>query len=440
VETAEKTSPESPQASPARSQNNPPICIEPDLDFIRNVARQGGETLKKCIQCGTCSATCELSPDQNPFPRKEMAWAVWGMKGRLLTDPDLWLCHQCNDCSVRCPRGARPGDVLGAIRQECIANYAVPRFLGRWVSEPQCIPLLLGIPIALLTLAMLVKDPVERLLGFSQPGGEGARLSERIVYSYSHMLPHWLLNSFFLFFSFLTLLAVVAGVARFWGAMKAADSQSPNAAGVKGLLPSLIAVLGSIFTHEKFDNCTKARSRLWSHMCVFFGFGALCVVTLWVITAQINPLIRDDFIYPFSLWSPWKVLANAGGLALLVGTLWMAFDRVINTEQNTAGAGRYADWALLVTLLTVVITGFASELLHYVRLEPHRHIAYFTHLVFVFALLIYLPYSKLAHFVYRTAALVYAERTGRNDTKRPAPAAAEKSVEQEEAHHAARDI
>jgi quinone-modifying oxidoreductase subunit QmoC len=65
----------------------------------------------------------------------------------------------------------------------------------------------------------------------------------------------------------------------------------------------------------------------------------------------------------------------------------------------------------------VGVTGFATEALHYLRMEPHRHVVYFVHLVLVFALLIYLPWSKLAHVLYRTAALVFVERSGRNQAR-----------------------
>jgi quinone-modifying oxidoreductase subunit QmoC len=62
----------------------------------------------------------------------------------------------------------------------------------------------------------------------------------------------------------------------------------------------------------------------------------------------------------------------------------------------------------------VVFTGFVTEAMHYLRMVPHRHVAYFIHLVFVFSLLIYLPYSKFAHVFYRFTAMVFAERIGRD--------------------------
>ena len=49
--------------------------IEPNLEFIRDIKTAGGDTLKSCYQCATCSVVCNLSPEDKPFPRKEMLMA-----------------------------------------------------------------------------------------------------------------------------------------------------------------------------------------------------------------------------------------------------------------------------------------------------------------------------------------------------------------------------
>ncbi len=403
METAQVETDEQPVAPAAAfAENGTPVRVEPDLAFIRRLYAGGGESFKKCFQCGTCSSTCELSPAIDPFPRKEMAQAVWGMREALVSDPDIWLCYQCNDCSLRCPRGARPGDVLSGIRQECVRHFSVPQFLGRWANEPVAIPVLLAIPAILLLLALRYRDPLGNFLGFS------AGLEDTIVYSYSSAFPHWLLNIFFLGMTALVVLASIAGVTRFWSALKSASNPSDE---VRGFWPSVWTVLKRVFVHDTFSECGRSKSRLGTHMAVFFGFAALTVVTLWIITSGINPLIQRPFVYPFNFFSPWKILANLGGAAILIGIVVMAWDRLRDTERS--GPGGYFDWALLTAIFFVVTSGFATELLHYFRLEPHRHLVYFGHLVLVSGLILYLPYSKLAHLFYRFAALVHAEQIGR---------------------------
>jgi quinone-modifying oxidoreductase subunit QmoC len=193
--------------------------------------------------------------------------------------------------------------------------------------------------------------------------------------------------------------------------MKTAAARDGDTAPVKGLTQSILSTLKSVFSHEDFTECTAVRSRTISHLCVFFGFLALTLVTVWVITARYNPLIQGEFVYPFSFWDPWKILANVGGAALVAGCLLMIRDRM--RDRDDFGMGSYFDWSLISALLLVAITGFITEVLHYLRLEPHRHLAYFAHLVFVFAVLMYLPYSKFAHVFYRGTAMVFAEHFGR---------------------------
>ena len=52
--------------------------VEPDVGFIKEIGEYGGDSLKKCFQCATCSVACPISPDNKPFPRKEMIAALLG--------------------------------------------------------------------------------------------------------------------------------------------------------------------------------------------------------------------------------------------------------------------------------------------------------------------------------------------------------------------------
>jgi quinone-modifying oxidoreductase subunit QmoC len=60
------------------------------------------------------------------------------------------------------------------------------------------------------------------------------------------------------------------------------------------------------------------------------------------------------------------------------------------------------------------VTGMGAQL---TRLADWAFIScfiYFIHLVLVFCTFAYLPFSKLAHIVYRTVAMAYNEYAGRN--------------------------
>ncbi len=400
-----------------------PDFIKPDRDFLHRILDEGGEDLKKCFQCATCSVVCELSTTRKPFPRKEMIWAQWGLKDRLVADPDIWLCHQCNDCSTRCPRGARPGDVLSALRRQSVLHYAVPGFLANWVSRGKYLPLMFLVPVVLMALALAMRGPVESIgplkgiLAFiNHPG------------FYADFFPHWLLIGFFSFFTGLALAAAAAGAGRFWRAMKAADESAGGYTPVVGILRSIGGTLASVLSHDKFRQCDSRDSRGPTHLLAFYGFMALLAVTVWaLIDIYFNPnVLGIDPYYPFGLMHPMKILANVGCVVLIVGCLKAIKDRASSSAE--AGASTSFDWIFVGLLLSVGLSGLLTEILRFAAesgehategagitgLVRTAYAVYFVHLVFVFELLVYLPYSKFAHVVYRTVALVYAVHTGRN--------------------------
>ena len=395
------------------------LLLKPDRKFVEEVIAAGGGDLKKCYQCATCSVVCGLSNDPSPFPRKEMIWAQWGLKDRLISDPDVWLCHQCNDCSLRCPRGARPGDVLAAVRQKAIEHYAFPSIMGRLVNSAKAVPIMLAlVPAILIAAALLVRGPIEAAIGYVDPHGHEF---------YAHFFPHWLLIAFYTSLTLLTFGGLIVGLFRFWSGMKANDAALGRGASVMGFIPSTIKALITVLTHDRFGTCTDQASRKSAHWMAFYGFLALFIVTSWaVVDLYITPSINSDVFpqYPFGLMHPMKMLANVGGILLIIGA-----GKAILTRKNAPKDGYHQstnfDWIFVWLLLLVGISGFFVEAFRFVAegaagAEAYAsgfalpaYSIYFVHLVFVFGLLVYLPYSKFAHMWYRLAAMIYGEYSGR---------------------------
>jgi len=399
-----------------------PNLIKPDRDFLNRTLNEGGEDLKKCYQCATCSVVCDLSNQSAPFPRKEMLWAQWGLKDRLIADPDVWLCYQCNDCSKHCPRDARPGDVLVALRQESVRHYTFPRCLSNWFNQTKYLPVILLTPAILLTLALALRKPIESIkpiegiIGFLDHHG-----------FYADFFPHWLLIGFFSLFTGLAALAAAVGLIRFWRAMKADDAASGKNGAVLGIVPSIIRTLLSIFTHDRFSKCQAQASRRQSHIFVFYGFLSLFIVTVWaVVDIYAMPyLFGIGPSYPFKQYHPMKILANVGCLILIVGCVRIICNRLKREKESVVNTP--FDWIFVGLLLGVTISGLFTEIMRVVAEPAHaaeqaansgtQYLAfgiYFVHLVLVFDILVYLPYSRFAHIIYRTVALVYAEHSGRN--------------------------
>ena len=395
-------------SNPPADSGRPAERLRPDRDLLSRVLGSGGEDLRKCMQCATCSAVCELTDGHHPSPRKEMLWAQWGLRQRLMADPDIWLCHQCNDCTLRCPRGARPGDVMAALRRECVTHYSVPGPIGRWASRLSSLFWIVLVSAAVLAAAA----SVWQWAGLTS--AELASTGPRIAFPFWTRLPHGLLMAGGSLLLISNAVKLFMGARRYWRDLTASGA---NLVCRQGHKSGLRAALLRIIWHDDFSLCAADRARRITHLLVVYGMLALVLTDLWIIMARFNPLLTG-LVYPLGFLNPWKIMANLAGLAVLIGSTLMLVDRW--RRPQTAGKGSYSDWALLGFLILIVLTGFGSELLHYARLDSLRYAVYAVHLVTVLAFLWMLPYSKLAHVVYRTVAMVYAERTGRRAFRQPA--------------------
>lgn len=94
-----------------------------DLDFIKKVhAIPGGDAIKRCIQCGTCSGSCPVSWGMDESPRKIISMVRAGMRDKVLNSSTIWTCASCYSCTVRCPQEIKITDVMYILKRLAIRD------------------------------------------------------------------------------------------------------------------------------------------------------------------------------------------------------------------------------------------------------------------------------------------------------------------------------
>ncbi len=380
--------------------------IKPDLQFVNEIIKGGGESLKKCYQCATCSVVCNVTPEENPFPRKEMVLAQWGQKDKLITSPDVWLCHQCSDCTAYCPRGAKPGEVLNAIRKQSIKHVALVPFFAKIATDWKLLPVLFAIPMVLFYVILMALGNAN----FTAPRAEGN------IMAYHKFVPVPVIDTVFILTAIFAAASAFVGIKRLWNGMKAQAGELPSSGSLTGdIVSSITTILG----HTKFADCNVNRMRQWGHMLLFYAFAGLAVVTTWAIVylygsellgiKPFGPFHFGESPYPIS--DPVKILALISSIAFAAGVVILLLNRF--AKAGKAGVGSYFDWIFLTIVIGVGATGMLSWALRLADMSA-GYVIYYFHLVFVWSLFAYAPYSKFAHLFYRTTAMVFAKYTGRD--------------------------
>ena len=256
---------------------NERVALETDIEFISHLKKHGGVTMKKCFQCATCSVACVLSPKEYALPRKEMINASWGLKDKLMADPDIWLCHGCMDCSQQCPRGARPADLIAAVRSCVYRNYSVPKFMGKALSEPKYLFWLFLVPVIVIFGLALITNVV------AYGGDMNFFLVREGIIKYEDFIHKLTIEALFIPGNILIFWLAGIGLYRYWSGL------SNNYAGkpVKSFIISVFEVLGDFLVHKKFEKCPTNSNRHYGHMYAFYGFIGTMIATGLVVVGEV---------------------------------------------------------------------------------------------------------------------------------------------------------
>jgi len=108
----------------SKEQKETPVVMVSDLDpnFKYEVAAQpGGENIKRCFACGTCSAGCPVRAIDDKYnPRKIIRMVLLGMRERVLKSDFIWLCATCYTCAERCPQDVKLVDIMTVLKNMAV--------------------------------------------------------------------------------------------------------------------------------------------------------------------------------------------------------------------------------------------------------------------------------------------------------------------------------
>ncbi|HXW68772.1 MAG TPA: 4Fe-4S dicluster domain-containing protein [Dissulfurispiraceae bacterium] len=89
------------------------------FELLNEVMRltPGGDSLKSCLQCGTCSGSCPSSGDMDHTPRKLFSMLHAGLNYEVLSSNTPWFCVSCYCCTTRCPQQIPVTEIMYTLKQ-----------------------------------------------------------------------------------------------------------------------------------------------------------------------------------------------------------------------------------------------------------------------------------------------------------------------------------
>lgn len=108
-----------------------------DTEFKNRIAsKPGGEKVKNCFLCGTCTAGCPVSSLNSDYnPRLIMRQILLGLKDDVLSSPEIWQCSQCHVCVAHCPQDVRFADIVRILRNMAVEEGYFPEEMLKEIED-----------------------------------------------------------------------------------------------------------------------------------------------------------------------------------------------------------------------------------------------------------------------------------------------------------------
>lgn len=366
------------------------MSLRVDPELASELSRFGGGTVSRCFNCGNCTATCQLTNQDDVFPRRYIRYIQLGLRQKMLGSVDPWLCFYCGDCSQTCPRDADPGYLMMTSRRWLTASYDWTGLSGLLYRHPRW-QLVMAAAAAAVVLALFTLVP-----GFGfQLLADHPEARQTVMLQY--FAPKEIIHTADLILVATLGLLLLSNAARMVYYARRRARPAPLSAWIGAL--GQFAVQAA--TQARWRQCATGASKHWlRHLLLVAAYATMFLLVVVLLDVF---QVQDDSFH-------WTSLPGYAATAILLGaTGWIIVDRWCRREPIHKHSD-VSDWLFVVLLFFTALSGILMHAARLLDLPMTTYLLYLAHLMIDAPLLaVVVPFGKWAHLLYRPFALYLAE-------------------------------
>jgi len=364
-------------------------------DFGTKLKEYGALDFNACYNCGTCTAICSLSDQDNSFPRKMIRLTVLGLEDEMQSSVDPWLCYYCGECSTTCPQQTDPGELMMTLRRYLTAKYDWTGFAGKlYTSKVWEFGAIIFLAAVILVLFIFFHGPMTTEL---TPEG-GVKLNTFAPWKQIE-IGDWIMAGLLAFF-------LLSNIFNMY--LKIVVSRKDISIPFKLYFTELWALILHFATQKQFSKCDtqlSGRKKEFSTYWIIHLFLMTSYVIMLIMIMVFLPWFQTDNIYEW--WHPQRLLGYYATIGLTVGIVYFFIER-IRKQSEKSKHSHVTDWTFLVLLFLTTITGILVHVFRIYGLPYATYYMYVFHLMVLFPMLmIEVPFSKWSHLAYRPFAIYF---------------------------------
>ncbi len=339
------------------------VTINPE--FGKKLKKFGAFDFNACYNCGTCTAICSLSTENDSFPREMLRLTVIGDEEDIKSSLKPWLCYYCGECSSNCPREAAPGELMMSLRRWLTSVYDWTGLSGLlYKSLPLTIIAFLLTAIAVIAFSINKDFNLEIIM---HAGHYFEMIAIALVFC----------------------IILLPNIIRMWWFVIGKPK-------VKVPITSYFTALGELFVHmftqKRSLGCDDNQFRWFEHLILVFGYLTLLFTTVFL-----------DWFSSKNLFI--IILGYLESIIIFSVTIDFVSSRFKKSKEVNKHS-QPSDWFFVIWLLLMGFSAFIVRLfIDFHILEQNSWMYLFHMIVLVQWAIIIVPFGKWTHFLYRSFAM-----------------------------------